>query len=77
MRVSPAETPVVASYGYRHEAEFAQETLAEAGIDSALVADDAGGAYMGLAFSRPIRLLVRAPDLERARRLVVPGTDSA
>jgi hypothetical protein len=64
------ETVVVASYSYRHEAEFARATLSAAGIDSVLEGDDAGGAYGPLTFSRGLHLLVRSEDLERARELL-------
>jgi hypothetical protein len=65
------DTRVVATYAYRHEAEFARETLRAAGIDSVLLADDAGGAYGPLTYTRGLRLLVRSADLERARALLV------
>ena len=61
-----SESVVAATFAYRHQAEFARETLRAAGIDSVLVADDAGGAYAGLAFTRRARLLVRPTDLQRA-----------
>lgn len=54
----------VARYRYRHLAEIARGRLEAAGIPSRIVADDAGGAYAGIA---PARLLVAAGDLERAR----------
>lgn len=65
-----AETAVVRTFGYRHEAEFARETLKAAGIESVLMGDDAGGAYAGMSFSRQIRLLVRADDVDEARALL-------
>lgn len=65
-----SEPIVVGSYAYRHEAEFARETLRAAGIDSMLLADDAGGAYTGLTFSWRARLLVRPEDAERAQQLL-------
>jgi hypothetical protein len=64
------ETTVVATYAYRHEAEFARETLRAAGIDSVLIADDAGGAYAPLTFTRGLRVLVLAEEAERARALL-------
>jgi hypothetical protein len=65
-----SETAVVATYGYRHEAEFARATLEAAGIRSVLAGDDAGGAYGPLTFTRGIRLLVRADELDRARDIL-------
>ena len=64
------DTTVVATFAYRHEAEFARETLRAAGIDSVLIADDAGGAYAGLSFTRPVRLLVHNDDLDQARAVL-------
>lgn len=65
------DEPVVAgSFAFRHEAEFARETLHAAGIDAILLADDAGGAYAGLSFTGQASLLVRSGDLERARALL-------
>lgn len=57
---------VAARFRYRHDAEFAQGFLADAGIESVLVTDDAGGAMAGLGFNQP-RLVVRADDLEKAQ----------
>jgi hypothetical protein len=64
------ETTVVATYAYRHEAEFARETLRAAGIESVLIADDAGGAYAPLTFTRGLRLLVLTEEADRARALL-------
>jgi hypothetical protein len=64
------ETTVVATYVYRHEAEFARETLRAAGIESVLSGDDAGGAYGPLTFARGIRLLVRSDEVDRAREIL-------
>jgi hypothetical protein len=57
---------VVARFTYRHDAELAQGFLADAGIESVLVTDDAGGAMAGLGFTQP-RIIVRADDVEAAR----------
>jgi hypothetical protein len=70
MGKSMSDTAVVATYGYRHEAEFARETLRAAGIDSVLVGDDAGGAYAGMSFTRRLTLLVRVDELEHARAVL-------
>ncbi len=58
---------MVARFHYRHEAELAHGYLKSAGVDAALLIDDAGGMDVGLAFSNPARLVVRAEDEERAR----------
>lgn len=52
----------VATFDRRHEAEFARGFLEDAGIDSVLMADDAGGADMGLSFARRVPLLVRPQE---------------
>jgi len=64
------EAVVAATFAYRHEAEFARATLQSAGIETVLIADDAGGAYAGMSFTRPVRLLVHADNLEDAKRLL-------
>ena len=71
------ETAVVATFTYRHEAEFAHATLRGAGIESVVLADDAGGAYAGMSFSSEIRVLVRARDLDEAREILAdaPAAD--
>ena len=66
-----AETTVLAHFHYRHEAEIAQGYLNDAGIESALFADDGGGMYVGMAFSRPVRILVRKGDEAAAREVLV------
>lgn len=70
MRSDMSDTAVVGTYGYRHEAEFARETLKAAGIESMLLGDDAGGAYAGMSFTRRMTLLVRTADLERAKAIL-------
>ncbi len=64
-------TVVVARFHYRHEGELAHGYLRSAGLDAALFIDDAGGMDVGLAFVNPARLVVRAEDEERARRVLV------
>ena len=64
-------TTVVAHFHYRHEAEMAHGYLESAGVDSALLIDDAGGMDVGLAFVNPARLVVREDDEERARSVLV------
>ena len=64
-------TTVVARFHYRYEAELARGYLESAGVDSALLIDDAGGMDVGLAFVNPARLVVREDDEERARSVLV------
>ena len=64
------EPEVAATFAFRHEAEFARETLHAAGIDAIVIADDAGGAYAGLSLTGQVRLLVRGGDVVRARALL-------
>ena len=61
---SPVE---VGRWRWRHEAEIARGLLEDAGIPSAVMADDIGGAYAGIA---PARLLVAPEDAARARAVL-------
>lgn len=62
-----SETVVVARFAYRHQAEFAANVLQGAGIPAFPRIDDAGGLYVGMTFSNPARVIVRAEDLAGAR----------
>lgn len=64
-------TRTIARFGYRHEAEYAQGFLLDAGIPSSVFVDDAGGAEMGMAFSNPARLVVAAENGDRARDVLL------
>lgn len=57
----------VGRYRWRHEAEMARGVLEDAGIPATVVADDAGGAYAGIA---PARLLVSREAASRAREIL-------
>lgn len=61
---------VLAQFDQRHRAEAARDFLEGEGIVSIVDADDAGGAYSGMGFSNPIRLLVREADRENAASLL-------
>ena len=61
---------VIATFTYRHDAEYAAGFLADAEIPSMLLADDAGGLHPGVGFSRPARLIVRAEDVDEAREVL-------
>ncbi len=65
------QTAIVARFHYRYEAEMAHGYLKSAGVDAALLIDDAGGMDVGLAFVNPARLVVRADEEERARGVLV------
>lgn len=60
----------VATFDRRHEAEFARGFLEDAGIESVLLADDAGGADMGLSFARQVPLMVRPEDRAEAEAVL-------
>lgn len=62
-------TERVAQFGFRHEAEFAKGYLNDAGIDSFLEVDDAGG-NLGFALENGATLMVRATDLPQARQVL-------
>ena len=61
---------VIATFTYRHDAEYAQGFLKDAEIDSLLLTDDAGGSVPGVGFTRPARLAVRLEDAEAAREVL-------
>ena len=63
----PAE---VARFRYRHEAELACGYLTDAGIPASVIAHDADQIQFGQHFGAPARILVRAEDVERARRVL-------
>lgn len=63
----------VAAFPTRSEAEIAQGALAAAGIESVLVADDAGGAYP-FDLSGGVRMLVEEKDADDAAAVLAdPG----
>jgi hypothetical protein len=63
-------TEVVATFRYRYEGELARQILAEAGIDSVLIADDLGGLRPDIMSANPIRIAVRWDEAERAREVL-------
>ncbi len=65
-----SDTTIVARFHYRHEGELAQGYLRDAGVESILFVDDAGGADCGLAFVNPGRLVVRCEDEAQAVELL-------
>lgn len=62
-------TERIAEFGARHEAELARGFLEDAGIESMIDADDAGG-NLGLTLENEAFLVVRAEDAERARAVL-------
>jgi hypothetical protein len=66
---SQAELVVVGTFLNKMEAEMAQGALEAADIDSMVSADDAGGLRPSL-WMGGVRLLVRAEDAERARKIL-------
>lgn len=64
---------VVATFPHRHQAELARGFLADAGLPTAVTADDGGGAFGApLTFSRRsfATVRVKAGDAPEARRLL-------
>lgn len=65
----------VSTFGSTADAQIAKGILDEAGIDSMIRSDNAGGMYPSLA---GVELLVRAEDVSRAQELLqspAPGDD--
>lgn len=62
-------TEAVARFGFRHEAELAQGYLDDAGIESMIAVDDAGG-NLGLTLENEAALVVRADEAIRARQVL-------
>ncbi len=60
----------VAEFTHRHEAEYAQGFLEDAGIPSSVFIDDAGGGITGLEFAKGSRVVVPEELAERAREVL-------
>jgi hypothetical protein len=67
------DTCVIATYRYRHEAEFARAFLEMEGISAMVSTDDAGGVYP--AIMAPVRLLVRHEDAIRAGEVLARNNE--
>ena len=63
----PGEPVEVGRWTWRWQAEMALEALRAEEIHGVVVADDAGGQYVGIA---PARLLVGAENADEARRIL-------
>lgn len=61
---------VARTYTFAWEAELARTVLEANGIPAEVSGDDAGGALPSLAIVFPMRLLVRARDLDAARAIL-------
>ena len=61
--MNPSELVAVSTFQLDAEAQIAKGILDEAGIESMIRSDNAGGMYPALA---GVELLVRAEDLEKA-----------
>lgn len=67
-------TRVVATFKYRHEAEFAKSYLDMEGIEAIISNDDVGGAYPGVLTGA--RLIVREEDADRALAVLERNHDA-
>jgi hypothetical protein len=67
----PDETLVtVGTYPNKIDAELAQGALEAADIESMVSADDAGGLQPGFWVGEGVKVLVRAEDAERAKKVL-------
>ncbi len=66
----------VKTFGSRLEAELAQRLLESVRIPSFVSADDAGGMRPPLQLTLGVRLIVRAIDAPRARRVLADHDDA-
>ena len=67
---------VIGTYGTRDEAEVVQGLLETAGIESAIRADDAGGAFP-FTLSGGVQLLVEESDATAAAELLAAEPDES
>jgi hypothetical protein len=65
---------VIGTYGTRDEAEVVQGLLASAGIEAAVRADDAGGAFP-FVLSGGAQVLVDESDAKAASEILAKDTD--
>lgn len=61
---------LVARFSYRHEAEFAQGFLRDAGVLSRVSSDDAGGVDLSISFLAGASLFVAEVEKERANEVL-------
>ena len=79
--MAESDLVVVHTFRTRQEAELAQSALEAAGIESIVLADDAGGVQPGLWEGEWVRVLVRPENEGEARAILdtaaTPASDSA
>jgi hypothetical protein len=66
---------VLQTFYNRIEAEMAQGILEAEGIETVIMADDAGGTYPMLQFLRGVKLMVAAEDKHRAQEILAAMED--
>jgi len=66
---------VLQTFYNRIEAEMAQGILEAEGIETIVMADDAGGTYPMLQFLRGVKLMVAAEDKARAQEILAAMAD--
>jgi hypothetical protein len=66
---------VLETFYNRIEAEIAAGLLESEGIETMVMADDAGGTYPMLQFLRGVKLMVAAADQARAREILEAMAD--
>ena len=62
-----ADLETVEVYSSRTEAELAKGYLESMGVDTRIIADDAGELYPSLGAVRGVKLLARAGDVQKAK----------
>ena len=66
---------VLQTFYNRIEAEMAQGILEAEGIETMIMADDAGGTYPMLQFLRGVKLMVAAEEKHRAQEILTAMED--
>ena len=66
---------VLETFSSRIEAEMAQGILEGEGIETVIMADDAGGTYPMFQFIRGVKLMVDAADEARAKEILAAMAD--
>ncbi|MBM4275499.1 MAG: DUF2007 domain-containing protein [Deltaproteobacteria bacterium] len=69
-RLNRDDAIVIETFSSRAVAELAAGLLEAEGIETLVLADDAGGAYPMLQFVRGVRVLVAVADEARAREIL-------
>jgi hypothetical protein len=66
---------ILQTFYNRIEAEMVQGILEAEGIETVIMADDAGGTYPMLQFLRGVKLMVAAEDKHRAQEILAAMED--